>query len=46
MNLIEQGIPSKNIDIYEDCTYENADDFFSYVRDKTTGRLMSFIKIL
>lgn len=46
MQLVEHGVPSKNIDIYEDCTYENADDFFSYAREKTTGRMMSFIKLL
>lgn len=43
MQLVDLGIPSQNIDLYDDCTYENADDFFSYARDKTTGRMMSFI---
>lgn len=46
MQLVEQGIPSRNIDIFDDCTYENDHDFFSYAREKTTGRLMSFVQII
>jgi YfiH family protein len=43
MQLRNLGVPSTQIDVFDDCTYENADDFFSYARDKATGRMMSFI---
>lgn len=45
MQLRNLGIPSINIDMFEDCTYENADDFFSYARETSTGRMMSFIAL-
>lgn len=45
MSLRNLGVPSLNIDIYDDCTYENDHDFFSYAREKKTGRMMSFISI-
>lgn len=45
MQLRDLGVPSTNIDIFEDCTYENTDDFFSYAREKITGRMMSFISL-
>lgn len=39
----EAGIPSNNISIFDGCTYENEDLFFSYKRDKITGRHLSII---
>lgn len=39
----EAGIPSNNISVYDGCTYENKDLFFSYKREKTTGRHLSII---
>lgn len=45
MDLRHLGVPSKNIDIHSDCTYENEQAFFSYEREKTTGRMMSFIQL-
>lgn len=45
MSLRNLGVPSLNIDIYDDCTFENDHDFFSYAREKKTGRMMSFISI-
>ncbi len=39
----EAGIPSNNISVYDGCTYENKDLFFSYRRDKVTGRHLSII---
>jgi YfiH family protein len=45
MQLRDLGVPATQIDIFEECTYENADDFFSFARENSTGRLMSFIAI-
>ena len=39
----EAGIPSNNISVYDGCTYENEDLFFSHRRDKVTGRHLSVI---
>ncbi len=46
MQLVDEGVPSANIDLFDDCTYENAENFFSFAREKTTGRMMSFIQLL
>jgi YfiH family protein len=43
--LRKEGIPTENIDVSEFCTYENKDLFFSYEREKVTGRMMSFIRL-
>ena len=43
--LTECGIPAKNIEIAEMCTFCNEKDFFSYRRDKNTGRNASVIAL-
>lgn len=43
IQLREVGVPSVNIDLYSGCTLEDEQDFFSFARDKKTGRNMSFI---
>lgn len=46
LNVIQArdaGIPSINISVYEGCTFESEALFFSYKRDKTTGRHLSVI---
>ena len=46
LNVIQArdaGIPSMNISSYEGCTFENEALFFSYKREKTTGRHLSVI---
>ncbi|MGI6644897.1 MAG: peptidoglycan editing factor PgeF [Bacilli bacterium] len=45
MQLREEGIPTTNIDISEFCTFENEELFYSYRRNKKTGRMMSFIRL-
>ena len=40
----EANIPSKNISVYDGCTYENEDLFFSHSRENKTGRHLSIIK--
>ena len=41
--LQELGVLEKNIEISPLCTYENSHDFFSYRKEKMTGRLGTFI---
>lgn len=41
--MLRQGIPMKNITDTKLCTYDHPDDFFSYRRNKITGRQLSFI---
>ncbi len=43
--LLEQGILSHHIEIASLCTFENPHDFFSYRRDKVTGRNATVIKL-
>ena len=43
MQLLNENIPSKNIDISSICTYESTDDFFSWRRSKTLLRQWNFI---
>ena len=43
--LINAGILAENIEISRICTYQNSSDFFSYRKDKTTKRNMSFIAL-
>ncbi len=43
MQLEECGIQKSNIEIARMGTYSNPEDFFSYRRDKETGRNLSFI---
>lgn len=46
LNVIQArkaGIPSLNISVYDGCTFENESLFFSYARDKKTGRHLSVI---
>jgi len=42
--LREQGVPLENITYSETCTYENSDEYYSYAKDKVTGRNISFIR--
>lgn len=44
MQLREMGVPSKNIILNKYDTYENANLFFSSMRNNTTGRMISLIK--
>jgi YfiH family protein len=39
--LLMAGVPSENIEISGICTYTNGDSFFSYRREKQTGRFMA-----
>ncbi len=41
--LIESGVPDLNIFVCDNDTYTNNDDFFSYRRNKDSGRNMTFI---
>jgi len=43
--LTAMGIKAQNIDISHICTYCNRDEWFSYRRDKVTGRHLSFIQL-
>ncbi len=38
MQLVESGVLLSHIECAEICTYENEQDYFSYRRDKVTGR--------
>ncbi len=44
--LLDVGIPEKNIEILKICTYCNANLLFSYRREKTTGRIGAVIGFL
>ena len=44
--LIQSGILPHHIEIAQVCTYENSQDFFSYRRDKTTGRHGTVVSLL
>jgi polyphenol oxidase len=43
--LLESGLQPRNVDTADLCTACGADDFHSYRRDKTTGRMVSAIGI-
>jgi YfiH family protein len=43
--LMQAGILKEHIDIAGLCTYTNSDDFFSYRKDKLSGRLASVITL-
>ncbi|MFA5485765.1 MAG: polyphenol oxidase family protein [Bacilli bacterium] len=45
LQLRRVGIPFENITFSEECTYENNDRYFSYAKEKITGRNMSFIRL-
>lgn len=42
--LREEGIPLDNISLSNECTYENNDRYFSYAKEKMTGRNISLIR--
>lgn len=44
--LKKEGVLPQNIEIASLCTYENASDFFSYRREKITGRNATVIGLL
>ncbi len=46
MQLESAGILSAHIEFANICTHENAEDFFSYRRDKTTGRHATVVELL
>lgn len=41
--MLKLGVPPKNITDTKLCTYDHPNDFFSYRRNKITGRQISFI---
>lgn len=43
LEAIELGVPEENIVISSYCTISDADLFFSYRRDRETGRMLAFI---
>ena len=43
--LLDAGIKDKNIEIVQTCTYSNPKDYFSYRREKVTGRNATVIAI-
>ena len=43
MQLLDENIPSKNIEISNLCTYESDDDFHSWRRSRTHSRQWNFI---
>lgn len=44
--LIDAGVPGRNIDVLQDCTFCDAEQFHSYRRDKDqVGRMISFVAI-
>ncbi len=44
--LIACGVLEKNIEIAKICTFESHDDFFSYRRERDTGRNLSYIELI
>ena len=45
LQCIHEGVLMKNITVDKNCTYANAENFFSYRKDKNCGRHMSFIML-
>ncbi|HAX73271.1 MAG TPA: peptidoglycan editing factor PgeF [Firmicutes bacterium] len=45
LQALAEGIPEENILISSYCTYTDRDLFYSYRRQKQTGRMMSFISL-
>lgn len=45
MQLMEEGILPSHIQIASICTYENKEDYFSYRRDKVTGRHATVVEL-
>lgn len=45
LQLRSMGVPLDNITFSEECTYENNDRYFSYAKEKVTGRNISFIRL-
>lgn len=45
LQCLNEGVPMKNITVDKNCTYSNAENFFSFRRDKDCGRHMSFIML-
>ena len=41
--LVSRGVPMENIEIHPECTYEDPLRFYSYRKEKVTGRHVSFI---
>ncbi len=46
MQLKMAGVLSSHMEFANICTYENSEDFFSYRRDKTTGRHATVVELL
>ncbi|MBS0628248.1 MAG: peptidoglycan editing factor PgeF [Verrucomicrobia bacterium] len=46
MQLKTAGVLSSHIEFAEICTYENFEDFYSYRRDKITGRNATVVELL
>ncbi len=44
--LLDAGVPESNIEIASLCTYTHPHDFFSYRRDKPTGRNATLVALL
>ena len=44
--LMQEGVLPSHIEIASLCTYENKEDFFSYRRDKITGRQATIAKLV
>lgn len=45
LQLRRLGVPLDNISYSNICTYQNNDQFYSYARNKVTGRNISFIRL-
>lgn len=45
LQLRTLGVPLSNISYSNICTYENNDEYYSYARNKVTGRNISFIRL-
>lgn len=46
LQLRKLGVPIQNIDLSDECTYMQSDEYFSYAKEKTTGRNLSLIKLI